>query len=244
MLFPSLTAGMHQHYPVELYMGLDESFKMNFGNGWNEYRSVIIDTNCPHRFDGSTGWYALLMIDPETNTARHVKKAVLKGNGFCEPDLNLLNPFIRELQDIKNQVLPVEKIKRIFRDIFQALLKGPVSTEPANERILDIIKTLKNSPEKKISAAELAASVNVSESRLAHIFKEETGIPIRRFLLWLRLIDAVKLIINGTSYTDAAHEAGFSDSAHLSRTYKKMFGVTPSDLLINRCRDIKIISDF
>lgn len=51
------------------------------------------------------------------------------------------------------------------------------------------------------------------------LFKEETGVPVRQFLLWLRLNDAVKLIINGTSYTDAAYEAGFADAAHLTRTY-------------------------
>jgi len=37
---------------------------------------------------------------------------------------------------------------------------------------------------------------------------------------------AVQAILNNTSATEAAHLAGFSDSAHLSRTFKNTFGMT------------------
>ena len=56
------------------------------------------------------------------------------------------------------------------------------------------------------------------------------GLPLRRYLLWLRLQDAVQAIAAGAPLTDAAHAAGFADSAHLSRTFRRMFGITPSDL--------------
>jgi len=32
----------------------------------------------------------------------------------------------------------------------------------------------------------------------------------------------------GASWTGAAHEAGFSDSSHLTRTHKRMFGIGPT----------------
>ncbi|HSW08021.1 AraC family transcriptional regulator [Aquabacterium sp.] len=32
----------------------------------------------------------------------------------------------------------------------------------------------------------------------------------------------------GASWTDAAHEAGFADSSHLTRTHKRMFGIGPT----------------
>jgi AraC-like DNA-binding protein len=54
------------------------------------------------------------------------------------------------------------------------------------------------------------------------------GIPPRRYLLWVRLMHAIEAAIGGDNLTTAAHEAGFADSAHLSRTFRRMFGRTPA----------------
>ena len=53
---------------------------------------------------------------------------------------------------------------------------------------------------------------------------QEVGLQFRTYLLWRRLTLAVNEIVSGTSLTEAAHEAGFSDSAHFSRTFLRMFG--------------------
>jgi AraC-like DNA-binding protein len=37
----------------------------------------------------------------------------------------------------------------------------------------------------------------------------------------------------GASLTEAAHAAGFSDSAHLSRTFRRMFGVSAASLRVS-----------
>jgi len=42
---------------------------------------------------------------------------------------------------------------------------------------------------------------------------------------------AVTSVLSGMTLTQAAHEAGFSDTAHLSRTFMDMFGVNPSTVL-------------
>jgi len=78
--------------------------------------------------------------------------------------------------------------------------------------------------------AELAARVGLSEGRLAHLFRRNVGIPMRQYRLWLRLGQAVRSISRGRSLTEAAHMAGFSDSAHFCRICRRMFGTAPSDL--------------
>jgi AraC-like DNA-binding protein len=65
---------------------------------------------------------------------------------------------------------------------------------------------------------------------LRHLFVEQTGLPFRTYLLWLRLTKAVAVFAGGGSLTEAAHEAGFSDSAHFSRTFRRMFGLPAAAL--------------
>jgi AraC family transcriptional regulator len=61
---------------------------------------------------------------------------------------------------------------------------------------------------------------------------EHTGLPFRTYLLWLRLTKAVGVFAGGRSLTEAAHEAGFADSAHFSRTFRRMFGTQAAALRV------------
>jgi AraC-like DNA-binding protein len=78
-------------------------------------------------------------------------------------------------------------------------------------------------------AADIALELNLSESRFLHLFKDTMQIPWRPYLLWRRLICAVQTLQQGKTATEAAYIAGFSDSAHLSRTFKKQFGLSLRD---------------
>lgn len=76
-----------------------------------------------------------------------------------------------------------------------------------------------------------AAQVGLSESRLTHLMVDELGAPPRTWRAWLRLRRAIAATFGGASLTHAAHEAGFTDSAHLTRTCKQLTGVLPSQML-------------
>jgi AraC-like DNA-binding protein len=82
----------------------------------------------------------------------------------------------------------------------------------------------------QVSLADVAAHVGLSSGRARHLFVEHTGLAFRTYLLWLRLTRAVELFSGGASLTESAHAAGFSDSSHLSRTFRRMFGITADSL--------------
>jgi AraC-like DNA-binding protein len=241
LLLDSFEAAMHRHYPMELHVGLERPFKMDFGTGWREYRAVIIDSNQEHRFDGSGGWQALLMFGPDSKATESLRQDALRGDRFQELDAERLGPFIAALLGYTDRARPYDEVKVLFNDLLRSLSNGATNVEPSSPKMTEIMRILRSLPEKRISAEELARRIGLSESRLAHVFKAETGIPLRRFLLWLRLMEAVKRIFQGMAFTDAAYEAGFADSAHLSRTYKSMTGLNLSDLL-NRSPSIQIIT--
>lgn len=81
----------------------------------------------------------------------------------------------------------------------------------------------------RFNAASVSARVGLSESRLRHVFTAEVGISMRAFVRWWRLIQATGLLASGMSMTAAAHEAGFADAAHFSRTFRQSFGLSPTE---------------
>ncbi len=80
------------------------------------------------------------------------------------------------------------------------------------------------------SMREAAAHAQLSPGRFGHLFTECTGLPYRRYFLWVRLITAVAAMQPATPLTAIAHDVGFADQAHLTRTFRRMFGIAPSTL--------------
>ena len=79
---------------------------------------------------------------------------------------------------------------------------------------------------RRLSLKRMSAIAGLSESRFMHVFTESVGVPLRPYILWLRLQCACSEMMRGSSLTEAAHRAGFADAAHLCRTAKRMMGTT------------------
>jgi AraC-like DNA-binding protein len=85
-----------------------------------------------------------------------------------------------------------------------------------------------------LSLNALAAVSGLSRSRFMHLFTESLGVPLRPYVLWLRLQRAACDVMHGVPVTTAAHRAGFADAAHLTRTFRRMLGATPSELALRK----------
>ncbi|HET6670822.1 MAG TPA: helix-turn-helix transcriptional regulator [Pyrinomonadaceae bacterium] len=75
----------------------------------------------------------------------------------------------------------------------------------------------------------LAKLVNLSPSRLRHLFKSETGITPNQFVKEVRLSEAEKLL--RTSFLrvkEIMNRVGFLDESHFGHEFKKTYGVSPS----------------
>jgi AraC-like DNA-binding protein len=120
------------------------------------------------------------------------------------------------------------------------LLNPPALTDTVahriDERIDATIQRIQQSVSENVPLSTLAQEAGLSNSRLVNLFKGQVGIPVRRYRLWHRLFRASCLLAGGASATEAAHEAGFSDAAHLSHTYRDILGITPTELFGPRAR--------
>ena len=96
---------------------------------------------------------------------------------------------------------------------------------------------LKANAFRNISIQELTQLTNLNRMYLTRVFTEEVGMPPHAYLLGLRLHQAQALLLKREAITEVALATGFTDQAHFSRHFKKYFGRTPGDFVIENAYD-------
>lgn len=109
---------------------------------------------------------------------------------------------------------------------------------PTDERIRVAMRLLRDRPGERESAAELAAAVNLSQSRFLHLFSAHSGTSFRRYRLWARMRYVAAAVSQGADLSTAASDAGFASPSHFSDAFRAMFGLTATQLLSNQLRII------
>ncbi|MBX2871573.1 MAG: helix-turn-helix domain-containing protein [Saprospiraceae bacterium] len=81
----------------------------------------------------------------------------------------------------------------------------------------------------------LQAQTHLSDSRLSHIFKQEMGLSLKKYLVWSRLRETLQYVLSDQmSLYEAGLRSGFYDQAHLSKAFKQMLGLSPSKVYNSR----------
>jgi AraC family transcriptional regulator, arabinose operon regulatory protein len=98
-----------------------------------------------------------------------------------------------------------------------------------DSRVRAVIAQMQRELGSPISILDLAKGVDLSESRLAHLFTKETGIPPRRYMENLRLERSKQLLeLTDLSIREIAHSLGFSSEFYFSHRFQAMTGERPS----------------
>ncbi|WP_172804017.1 helix-turn-helix domain-containing protein [Auraticoccus monumenti] len=79
----------------------------------------------------------------------------------------------------------------------------------------------------RITLADLVAEAGVPRHRLITAFRRQVGLTPHAYLVSRRTVAAKALLRGGEKSSDVAARTGFADQAHLTRTFKAHFGVTP-----------------
>jgi AraC family transcriptional regulator, arabinose operon regulatory protein len=101
---------------------------------------------------------------------------------------------------------------------------------PFDPRVQAALELLSHDLTHDHSVESLAAMVYLSPSRLAHLFREQTGQTVAEALRQLRLRQAARLLRHsGRSIQEIAAEVGFHCPFHFSRRFRQSFGVSPRE---------------
>ena len=136
--------------------------------------------------------------------------------------------LLTAFQRISRNILPASEALGILQAQIGAEDSPPREESQTLKQIQLVIELIQNDPLSNEPNEWLAHEAGMTPSQLHRWFKRITGVPVRRYRLWHRLFVTANLMGFGKSLTDAAHEAGFSDSSHLNHTFHSMIGMAPS----------------
>lgn len=230
------TTSMHIHHAIQITIALEGTFLLRTSSDatWTEYQGAVIPSHLHHALRILTDSVLVIVwIEPETAEGH-----ALLGRFGADAIQRLPDASHREtsarMADAYEEGQDDARLISAAQDVVDVLTAGAGRRVAVDPRILRAIDHIRSRLQGPIRQEEIAEAVFLSPGRFRHLFVEETGMRFRSYVLWLRLQKALASISAGNSPAHAAVDAGFSDTSHMTRTFSRMFGITPGQLEQNK----------
>jgi AraC family transcriptional regulator len=220
----------HAHHAIQIFMAIDGDMAVRQpGEDWRQTRGAIVRPDVEHSFNGQYATGAMVFVDPESSEGAWLQ------TGLAEPITLVpgarLHACLTELQAFLERPLEAMEVADLIRHCVRALCAGVPPTRRLDARIASVLATIRESDDLRMSLEAAAELVHLSPGRFAHLFKDEIGLPFRRYMLWRKVTRAMLAISKERTLAAAAHSGDFADAAHLTRTFHQMFGIPPSVMM-------------
>jgi transcriptional regulator GlxA family with amidase domain len=103
-----------------------------------------------------------------------------------------------------------------------------------NPKVNKVVTLMQNDLSYNQSVQEMAKAVRLSPSHLRHLFKIELGLSPKRCQQSVRMREAKRLLEStALSMKEIANMIGIRDASHFSKSFKLVYGVTPTNYRLN-----------
>ncbi len=221
---------LHDHHAIQIVITLEGEVAISAkSQNWQLTQGLVVRPNAPHAFNCNGALGAMLFVDPESAEGQWLQASL-------EQDITIvagarLTNATQALSDFLEQPSNPTAAGPIIRRCVHALNPGAPPKPKLDTRLITVLNAIHNLDDLHLSLESAAEKAFLSPSRFAHLFKEQLGLPFSRYMLWRKLTRAMNAIASAKTISDAAHAADFADAAHLTRTFSRMFGMTPSTLM-------------
>ncbi len=103
------------------------------------------------------------------------------------------------------------------------------------EKLVRAVEYIQDQLNTDLTVSGIAQAVGMSPDHFTRLFKESTGQSPYRYVVEARVRKAKELLTTGKfTISEAAYHVGFVDQSHLTRHFKRIFGLPPKRLLNRR----------
>jgi AraC family transcriptional regulator len=109
------------------------------------------------------------------------------------------------------------------------------------EKLVRAVEYIQDQLDTDLTVSGIAQAVGMSPDHFTRLFKESTGQSPYRYVVEARVRKAKELLTTGKfTISEAAYHVGFVDQSHLTRHFKRIFGLPPKRLLNRRRLEIVV----
>jgi AraC-like DNA-binding protein len=221
---PGYKAATHRHHCIQLVMALKGTLLIRRGrnDAWLRCGAALVRQDAVHEVDARNATVLITFVDAESELGSALGDQI-ESDIFPIPPDQLARWRLRLADNLSEQGVDRWARTELLRR------RRAVRIHPKVRRVVEYLRVRVGLSD-DLSLKTLARISGLSQTRFMHVFTESVGVPLRTYILWLRLQRACCDLIDGNTVTQAAHNAGFSDAAHLTRTFRRMLGTTPTEL--------------
>src|SRR5690606_12589961 len=133
------------------------------------------------------------------------------------------------IQDSSFNFFDCLKVNMLIGLCLRKLESCLTDTKTIDHRIFTAIAYVDSNYNKTITNNTLATMTNMAPNSFARLFKKATGITIQQYIIKKRIENALNLMHHSDKNLDEiAHDCGFSDRFHFSKSFKKHVHMSPS----------------
>jgi AraC-like DNA-binding protein len=216
-------AAFHAHHAIQITASLAGDLVLSSEQETLNAPIIAVSADNRHRFDAH-GLLAFIFVEPESRLGRSLTANLFAQRSMVAVEDAAIGELLRPLSATFQDDLDDGALLRIASAAVEHLVPQMQAKLP-DPRVQKIIDYAIAHIEEPVTLECASEGIYLSPSRLRHLFVEQTGLAFRTYLVWLRIVKAVQVYSEGCSLTEAAHAAGFSDSAHFSRIFRRTFGL-------------------
>jgi len=201
----------HAHVALQLALGQGRDLSVALEDGALRAPAVLIAPLAVHSVAAGQHSVVFLYVEPQAPLGQALRRLCAEAPALELP---------RELADLVEGPMA-----RAVERLGEAL--GVAQRPSLDARLARALGVLEVGGEAGVAAAARAAGL--SESALRRLAQSALGTPLSRWSLWRKLERSARALAGGASLAEAAAAGPFADQAHLARTMRRMFGITPGE---------------
>jgi AraC-like DNA-binding protein len=213
---------------AELIFSFGARYYLKTGTGKRELPANFVIGPCQKNLvlysSGFTGLVAIrfkpwgvfpFSIKPLTHLINRIEPAEeVLGDG--------INDLVRSMSG-QERATKVELMQNYFQEKSEAMTRKKIASAPMGEKII--------SENGMIKISELANRFQIDFRQLERLFRRETGLTPKMFARIVRFNRARRMMEHDTNIdlSRVAYDMGYSDQAHFSNDFRKLFNYSPAD---------------